>query len=170
MIQILCLWDGFNKKWFKYSKYKRMVCTITEPARVVIMYPITPPQVGAWRSVMHNLRSRNWNWLWPKALVKMSASWCWVGTCAVEMIPEVSFSRAKWQSISMCLVHSWKTGLAAIWRAAWLSQYKRIGWVWKTRRSYKRVFSHIQAHTWEWPWRETVVCFFIFQEIGCCPT
>jgi hypothetical protein len=40
--------------------------------------------------------------------------------------------RVRWQSISMCLVRSWKTKLWAIWIELWLSQYIGVGWEKKT--------------------------------------
>jgi len=55
------------------------------------------------------------------ALVKMSASWHWEATWVVVMLPSCILSRMAWQSNSICFVRSWKTGLAAMCKAAWLS-------------------------------------------------
>ena len=84
--------------------------------------PNTPPQVGAWISKMHNLRKRASNWFMPKAFVEISASWTEVWTYLVTMFPELISSQIKWQSTSICFVHLWYTGLAAMCNATWLSQ------------------------------------------------
>ena len=72
----------------------------------------------------------------------MSAIWSWdriwQGWTNLDWI----FSSIKWQSSSICFVHSWNTGFSAIWIAAWLSQWIGMGEVCETRRSSKRYFSH----------------------------
>jgi hypothetical protein len=83
-------------------------------------------------------------------------------------------SRTTWQSISICLVLSWKTGLAAMCIADLLSQYMRIGDSWGIRKSCRRYNRH-------WPsqaaWAktrysasdddlETTNCFLLFQLIN----
>ena len=60
-------------------------------------------------------------------LVKRSASWCLERIGMSLTTWAATLSLIKWQSISMCLVLSWKEGLEAIWIAAWLSQNKRVG-------------------------------------------
>jgi hypothetical protein len=44
----------------------------------------------------------------------------------VTIEPSCILSQIKWQSISICLLLSWKTGLAAICKAAVLSQYNNV--------------------------------------------
>ena len=61
-------------------------------------------------------------------LVKISASWSFELTNFVLFSLDNNFSLTKWQSIFICLVLSWNTGLEAKWWAAWLSQYNFIGW------------------------------------------
>ena len=39
---------------------------------------------------------------------------------------EMTFCQTKWQSISICLVFLWNTGLEVIWRVAWLLQHNFI--------------------------------------------
>ena len=39
----------------------------------------------------------------------------------VFMSPDVIFFQTKWQSISICLILSWKMEFELIWRVAWLS-------------------------------------------------
>ena len=63
-----------------------------------------------------------------KDLVKMSISWLLELINLVLISLDCSFFRTKWQSISICFVLSWNTGLEVMWRAAWLSQYNFIWW------------------------------------------
>lgn len=83
----------------------------------------------------------------------------------------------KWQSISLCFVHSWKMGLTTMWRVAWLSQYKGIEVVTGTRKSCKSCLSqtstlvvvamtgyYTSAEEWE-----TMVCFLECHKMGECP-
>jgi hypothetical protein len=58
----------------------------------------------------------------PNGLVNTSASWFVKATCLVSIEPSCILSRIKWQFISIWLVLSWKTGLAAV-----LSQYNNAG-------------------------------------------
>ena len=46
--------------------------------------------------------------------MKISVSWSLELTNLVVMHPDTIFSMIKWQSVSMCLVLSWKTGLDEI--------------------------------------------------------
>ena len=93
------------------------------------------------------------------------------------MMPVWSFSLTRWQSISKCLVRSWKTGLAAIWMALWLSQNNTGSlehWMWRSLRRYR---SHWSSQVAEARARysaseddlEIVICFFVLQEIRECP-
>jgi len=91
--------------------------------------------------------------------------------------PWFTFSRTMWQSISMCLVRSWKTGLQAIWMADLLSQYKVAGWMKGTWKSCRRYVSHWSSHVVDAKARysaseelfETVGCFFEHQEMSDGP-
>ena len=137
-----------------------------------------PLKLGACRSRMPNLRRRNWNWVRPRAFVNMTVSWSVVGTWIVIKSPNWIRSRTKWQSISICLVRSWKTGLAEMWRADWLSQRSSIGWPRWTPKDVRRLRSQTSSlvviamarYSASAEERETVVCFFVFQEIGHPPT
>jgi len=66
------------------------------------------------------------------ALVKKYAICKEEGTKDKVMVPCLRWWRVRWQSISMCLVRSWKTKLWAIWIELWLSQYIGVGWEKKT--------------------------------------
>ena len=126
---------------------------------------------------MPNLRRRKSNCRFPKAFVKIFVSCMEVWTYLVWMAPFCISSRTKWQSTSICFVRSWKMGLAAMCKAAWLSQYKCVGSECITPRVDNNPFNHFNsqvvvamdlysASTEE---RYTVCCFLIFQEIGELP-
>ena len=66
------------------------------------------------------------------ALVRKSAICKEEGTKGKVMVPCLRWWRVRWQSISMCLVRSWKTELWVIWIELWLSQYIGVGWEKKT--------------------------------------
>jgi hypothetical protein len=72
----------------------------------------------------------------------------------------------------MCLVHSWNTGLAAIWSAAWLSQCTVMGEGVIRREDSKRrnqrsslVAVAIDLYSAFVEERETICCFLVFHEI-----
>ena len=76
--------------------------------------------------------------------------------------------RVRWQSISMCLVRSWKTELWAIWIELWLSQYIGVGWESETPISASNqrnqiislvvdIIARYSALVDDW---ETIDCFF----------
>jgi hypothetical protein len=54
------------------------------------------------------------------------------GTKGKVMVSCLRWWRVRWQSISICLVRSWKTELWAIWIELLLSQYIGVGWEKKT--------------------------------------
>jgi len=127
---------------------------------------------------MPNLHDNIWKWSRHKALVKIYTSWLEVSMCLVVIRPDCNFSQTTWQSISICFVRSWKTGFWAMWRAAWLSQYKIMGLERWMSRSWRSVLSHVSsqvvdararysASAEEW---ETVYCFLVRQEIGLVPS
>ena len=74
----------------------------------------------------------------------------------------------------MCLVHSWKTGLAAMCNAALLSQANKAGSLCKTPKSLKRYQSHVNSQQAPVIARyyasveesDIVLCRFDFQEIS----
>ena len=137
----------------------------------------TPPQVGEWIFTMPNLESKKLNWANPIGLVKISTSWWVVETCKVFNKPAWVFSRRKWQSNSMCLVLSWKTGLAAMWKAAWLSQKRTEALGWGMQKSWRRDKSQVSSqvaidiarYSASAKERETTVCFLDLQEIKESP-
>lgn len=78
----------------------------------------------------------------------------------------------KWQLISICFVHSWKTGLVAIWIANLLSQSIGTGVVCRTTNSVSKLETHTTSVTVEArllysasvELLKMVDCFFDFQE------
>lgn len=111
------------------------------------------------------------------ALVSKSAGCCLVPTNDSCRLPSLILSRTKWQSISMCLVRSWNTGLFAMWIADTLSQKS-----WATashfipkscKRYWKKVMSLLalamERYSAVAEERETTCCFFDFQEIRESP-
>ena len=78
----------------------------------------TPPQAGVYMSYAPSLLQM-YLILGPlRDLVKMSASWSFELTKLIATHPDAIFSLMKWQSTSICLVISWKTGLDAKCNAA----------------------------------------------------
>jgi len=93
------------------------------------------------------------------------------------MVSCLRWWRVRWQSISMCLVHSWKTELWAIWIELLLSQYIGVWWERKTLISVSNqynqtislvvdVISQYSTSVEDW---ETIYCFLLFQEIRELP-
>lgn len=58
------------------------------------------------------------------------------------MMPDLYFSRMKWQSTSLCFVLSCWIGLATVESATLLSHSNRVGPVWKMLRSLRNCISH----------------------------
>ena len=107
-----------------------------------------------------------------KALVKISANWCWDRIGSSLMKPAASFSRTKWLSISICFVLSWKVGLEAMLIAAWLSQKRSACVETSTWKSFNNWCIHINSLVVEANARysasaedlKIVVCFLAFHE------
>lgn len=74
-----------------------------------------------------NLIRKSSNSRRPNALIMMSANCDFVETCFVAIRPLMISSRKKWQSIPICLVRAWYTGLAARSIADKLSGWNGIG-------------------------------------------
>ena len=133
----------------------------------------TLPQAGAYMSyepsLLHMLSTRE-----PlRYLVNMSASWSPELTKSVMISPESTFSLTKWQSISICLVRSWKIGFDEIWRATWLSHNSLVSWVSPNFSCWRSCLSHVISNATAAIARysalalnlATVFCFLLLQEI-----
>lgn len=115
--KIKFLTNSFIWSDYKLSKYKREYYLVTEiKINIILTF-----QVGTCISRMFNLVCRFLNTFPPRAFVKvlpaaneMRQIWLWS-----EHL--VFFSLTTWLSSSMCLVHLWYTGFAAMWRETWLS-------------------------------------------------
>ena len=127
--------------------------------------------------IIPNLLSRFENRGEPNDLVKTSVGCFDVDIWKVLTVPAWTFSLTRWQSISMCFVRSWNTGIDAMWSAAWLSNKNLAGCECSIPRSCKMYWSQVisqQTDAME-PYsasaleRETMICFLVFQEIRECP-
>ena len=106
----------------------------------------TPPQAGAYMSYAPSLLQM-YLILGPlRDLVKMSARWSFELAKLVATYPDAIFSLMKWQSTSICLVLSWKTGLDAICNAVWLSQTNFIYSSFPNLNSWRSCLNHMSSH------------------------
>jgi len=123
---------------------------------------------------MLNLQRRKSNCCVLKVFVKMSTSYIGVWTYLAWISPFWIASRTKWQSTSICFVRSWKTGLAAICKAAWLSQCRSTSPECITPRVDNKPFNHFNSqvmvvmdlYSASAEDRDSICCFLVFQEIG----
>ena len=107
----------------------------------------------------------------------MSANWSWEDTERSCKVPCNKWWRTKWQSISICLVRSWKTSLWAIWMALRLSQWIETAVEKSTLRSWRSQHKQmssavVSASAWysasvlEWAITD---CFLLRQEMRESP-
>jgi hypothetical protein len=71
---------------------------------------------------------------WSRGLVKISASWSWVGTWIKVILPFSTLSLRNWYLTSMCLVLEWSTGFFATLMALVLSHWSGT-WVYSSPKS-----------------------------------
>jgi hypothetical protein len=71
---------------------------------------------------------------WSRGLVKISASWSWVGTWIKVNFPFSTLSLGKWYLTSMCLVLEWSTRFFATLMALVLSHWSET-WVYSSPKS-----------------------------------
>jgi hypothetical protein len=125
-----------------------------------------------------SLESRMLKGCGNKDFVKKTANWSWVGTGRSLNSPAWSFSLTMWQSISRCFVRSWKTGLAAMCIALWLSQYNTWSLTQLIWRSLSKQYNiHWSSHVADVialysaseEDLDTVGCFFVFQDMRYWP-
>ena len=122
-----------------------------------------------------NLERGEENWTKPSGLVKMSASWREDETCKVLSKLAWILSQMKWQSTLICFFLSWNTRLAAIWRAAWLSQKSTEAVGCGMQRSWSKAKSQVSPQVataialYSAEERETTVCFFDLHDIKESP-
>jgi hypothetical protein len=124
-----------------------------------------------------NLPSNMENWFELSGFMKMSAGWSLVPICSGWTNPLCTLSRTTWQSISICFVLSWNTGFEAIWIATLLLQNNLTGRSCLTFRSFKMYCSHVisqhvvamERYSASALERDTMVCFFVFHEMGAFP-
>ena len=110
-------------------------------------------------------------------LVKMVASWSIELRKLVATHPNAIFSLMKWQSTSICLVLSWKTGFDAICNAAWLSHTSFICSSFPNLNSWRSCLNRMSSHVAKAIARysasaldlTTTSCFLLFQDIKLPP-
>jgi len=137
----------------------------------------TPPQIDAVESVSINLPDKNWWRGRGSPFVKMSAIWRPEEMNGREMTPRRYSSRMKWQSTSMCLVRSWKTGFSVIRIALVLSAWRGVGeCCGKSRsessprtQSISAQASDMARYSASVEDLETLACFLHFQDINASP-
>lgn len=79
----------------------------------------------------------------PRDLARIPANWCPIGTCNVLIDLANNFSLTIWQSMLICLVRLWNTGLAIIWSVAWLSQKRATGLELWIAKSFNRCYNYV---------------------------
>ena len=102
--------------------------------------------VGVCIFIIHILQVRLENWLKVNALVSTSANWQWVLTWFSLITFSKTLSLTTWQSISICFVFSWKTGLELMCNAAYLSQNSRASLSCFTPISLRKYKIHTISH------------------------
>ena len=125
----------------------------------------------------NNLQVSSWCRGLGSALVKISANWSWVETWGKVIFSVTTCWWMKWQSISMCFVRSWKTGLLAILVALVLSPWSGVELPTMTPNSQRRrrnqmisaLADDIARYSASAEDLDTVVCFLHFHEIRESP-
>lgn len=101
-----------------------------------------PPQVhGILRNYTLSLSQKCVNITVGRGFVKASTIWACAGTCWICSWFATTFSRTKWVSILMCLVHAWRIGLCAS-RIALMLSHGNVGTKWPILSSKKSELSH----------------------------
>jgi len=84
---------------------------------------ISPQTYDATALSIESLPTRKQKWKIEYDLIKKFAIYQEKETKGKVMVSCLRWWQLRWQSISTCLVCSWKTELWAIWIELWLSQY-----------------------------------------------
>ena len=125
-----------------------------------------------------NLLVTSWWRVLGRAFVNISANWFRVETWGKVIFSVTTCWRKKWQSISMCFILSWKTGLLAILIALVLSPWRGVELPTMTPNSQRRrrsqmisaLANNITQYSASAEDFETVVCFLHFHETRDSPT
>ena len=125
-------------------KLKSLICR--HKSRDIEISINTLPQAGVCMSYASRLLHRYVTLGSRSDLVKISASRSLEFINEVVISPEMIFSRMKWQSISICLVRSWETGLEVMCKTAWLSQMSFIEPTLQNFNSWNSCLNHISSH------------------------
>ena len=124
-----------------------------------------------------NLLVRSWWRVLGTALVNIFANWLKEETWGRVIFSAATCWRMKWQSISICFVLSWKTGLLAILVALVLSPWRGVELPTGTPNSQRRQRSQMISALADDIARysalaedfDTMVCFLHFHEIRDSP-
>ena len=138
---------------------------------------ILPQTHVGWRDTNLSLEIKSWKWPGGIGLVNISTNWSWEDTKQSRKVPCSKWWRTKWQSILICLVHSWKMSLWVSWMALWLSQW--IGTAveqstprsWRSQRNQRSsaVVSASAQYSVSVLERVTTDCFLLRQEMRESP-
>ena len=113
---------------------------------------------------LDNKRPKGWG---KRSFVKKSASCSLEETCRSLRMPAWSFSLTIWQSMSKYLVLSWKTGLAAMWRALGLSHNNTGSLEHLTCKSLSKevvlVIFGYQSINWFWTFNHWTLNFYSWE-------
>ena len=117
------------------------------------------------------------NWFRFKAFVNKSANWEWILIFINLITSSYTLPLTMWQSISICFVRSWNTGLDPIWIAASLSLNNKATLSCFTFRSFNKYRIQVTSHTaiaidlysTSAVDLETVLCFLDFKETNESP-
>ena len=141
-------------------------------------YANIPPQTqGGLTEAILSLETRSRKWPRGKVFVKMSAVWSEKVTGRRRKMLANRWWCTRWQSISICLVRSWKTSLCTIWIALRLSQCMTVSEECVrpiTSNSQQRarssdVVSARAQYSALVLKRDTICCFLLCQEIRESP-
>lgn len=173
-----------NKTNTKRNKIQRGNSDVFKWFSPVIVDPRTPC-LPIWRNYHEDwkiffkliLDKMLWNDDEGNGFVKISANWCFDSMGRIVIMPSRCLSCTAWQSISICLVHSWNMRFEAICIAAWLSQNRLVGLIrWISRSSsnwciqqVSIVVSAIALYSTSADDREIVGCFFDFHDMSASP-
>ena len=131
-------------------------------------------QACGWIHKTLSLKIKPWNFSLSRVFVRRSTDWFFVLIGSKWKRPCWSFSLTTWQSISRCLVLSWKLWFSAIWRANWRLHKRLAVMLMSVLRSSSKYVSHwTSQHVFTSVLYsasdedlETIFCFFVFHEIS----
>lgn len=116
------------------NNHNGLIRNVTKIITSIHIYRSTPPRKKC--KLKAPILAKNcWRTKESKALVNMLANWEWDfdQTGNFFKVPQSTFSRTKWEPISICFVCLWKDGFKAMAIVTWLSQKTTIGGDWNCK-------------------------------------